>query len=74
MSGITLYFWSNGQTMAFDENGEQMPDIQRQSWQELYLQWLELQGYSRNDIGCYLAGNWNLRPKPTVEGEGGWIE
>lgn len=38
----SLTFFPNGNVLAFDEAGEQMPEIQVRGWMELYFDILEL--------------------------------
>ena len=35
-----VIFFSNGNTMAFNKNGEQMPEFQK-SWMQLYIEFLK---------------------------------
>lgn len=58
MDKITIYFWQNGNVMAFDANNEQVPEIQKQGWQSLYMQWLEEQGYNLDNIEVRGIGSW----------------
>jgi hypothetical protein len=55
---ITIYFWQNGNVMAFDANNEQIPKIQKQGWKDLYMQWLKGQGYSLDNIEVGGIGSW----------------
>jgi hypothetical protein len=57
-----LLFWPNGEVLAFDENGEQMPTIQEWGWMETYFRYLEEKGYDPTKIGSIEAvlndGTW----------------
>jgi hypothetical protein len=45
MAARKVVFLSNGLVFATDERREQMVEIQKQSWFELYLEWLTEQGH-----------------------------
>jgi hypothetical protein len=48
-----IRFFSNGNVMAFSERGEQMPEIQGQSWLLLYIKWLESRGCEMETTELY---------------------
>ena len=47
---MKIRFFNNGNVMAFDSRGEQVVEIQRQSWVTLYFHWLISQGYNLDEI------------------------
>lgn len=51
-----IVFFDNGMVFATDEQGEQMPEIQRQSWVRLYLGWLLTQGHDLSEVEFTLPG------------------
>lgn len=46
-----LLFWPHGAVMAFDEQGQQMPEIQVFGWIQKYFHYLEELGFNPCDIG-----------------------
>jgi hypothetical protein len=51
----SLTFYPNGIVLAFDENGEQMVDIQKIGWMEAYFDRLQEMGYNPTEIGVIRA-------------------
>lgn len=39
-----IVLFSNGNTAVFDESGEQVGELQKKGWMELWFEWMELQG------------------------------
>jgi hypothetical protein len=50
MAARKVVFFDNGLVFATDERGEQMVEIQGQSWFALYLEWLRGQGHDISRI------------------------
>ncbi len=45
-----IYFCSNGNVMAFDAQGEQIPELQQAPWIKLYFKFLKSKGFHPEDI------------------------
>jgi len=47
----SLFFFTNGNVAALDENGEQIPDIQVKTWIDVYLEFVSsVSGQQPDDI------------------------
>lgn len=46
----SLTIFSNGNSMFFDESGQQMGGLQSKGWMEVYFEWLEKQGVNPAEI------------------------
>jgi len=55
----TVYFFANGNTLVFDQLGQQIPQVQ-ESWLLKYLEWLNLQpemiGTTLEDLEIIIPG------------------
>lgn len=67
----SVFFFPNGNAAVFDENGQQMPELQ-QSWLIVFLGWLQTQsGQPMDTIKEIVLPNGDLA-KPFKTSEGSW--
>jgi hypothetical protein len=66
-----IHFFANGNTMAFDKNGEQIPKLQ-QSWFLLYLKFLESEGIDVISPKYTLPNGRSAAPFKTDGGKYNW--
>lgn len=71
----TLTFYPNGAVIAFNEEGEQMEDIQITGWMQLYFAHLVELGYNPEEIPEIRMrsnqGDW-IEVKPCLTPENTW--
>jgi len=67
---IQVYFFDNGNTAIFDEDGNQMTTLQK-SWFELFLDYLSRQGVDIDNIEFNLPNEHKAEPFK-VEDEYNW--
>lgn len=62
-----IYFNDNGTTAVFDEQGKQIPELQK-SWIQLYLQFLKEKGKTPTEIMYQLPDGKNVEVFETTNG------
>ena len=66
---MKVIFWSNGNVMCFDDNGEQVPELQKDGWFVTYLKRLEDSGIDPTKVEFETDTGRTFRPFRT---ENGW--
>jgi hypothetical protein len=69
----TVMLFSNGNTSAFDDSGQQIGDLQK-GWLHIWLEWMESQGVDPTEIKNIetIVNGRNVYLRPFKTDDGSW--